>query len=103
MTGRFIRLAETGRPTIHFTIDGQPAQALAGDTLLVAMLGAVRSVRSSEFGDGRRAGFCLMGACQDCWVWTAGGQRLRACSTPVAEGMQLVTKDTEAAWLSLAS
>ncbi|QOL52221.1 (2Fe-2S)-binding protein [Massilia litorea] len=103
MTGRFIRLAETGRPTVHFTIDGRPAQALAGDTLLVAMLGAVRSVRTSEFGDGRRAGFCLMGACQDCWVWTADGQRLRACSTPIAEGMQIVTENTEAAWLKLAS
>ncbi|WP_020651449.1 (2Fe-2S)-binding protein [Massilia niastensis] len=103
MTGRFIRLAETGRPTINFTIDGRPAQALAGDTLLVAVLGAARSVRSSEFGDGKRAGFCLMGACQDCWVWTAEGQRLRACSTPVEEGMRIVTEDTEAAWFSLAS
>ena len=107
MTGRFIRLAETGRSPIHFTIDGHPAEALAGDTLLVAMLGAMRgavhSVRTSEFGDGRRAGFCLMGACQDCWVWTADGQRLRACSTPIAEGMRIVTENTEAAWLRHAS
>jgi predicted molibdopterin-dependent oxidoreductase YjgC len=103
MTGRFIRLAETGRATIRFTIDGRPAEALAGDTLLVAMLGNTRSVRHSEFGDGPRAGFCLMGACQDCWVWTAAGERLRACSTPVVEGMQLVTQDTEAAWLNFAS
>jgi predicted molibdopterin-dependent oxidoreductase YjgC len=100
MNSRFVRLAETGRPAVRFTIDGRPAQALEGDTLLVAMLDASRSLRSSEFGDGRRAGFCLMGACQDCWVWTAQGQRLRACSTPVAEGMRIVTKDTEAAWLT---
>jgi predicted molibdopterin-dependent oxidoreductase YjgC len=95
MNPRFIRLAETARPVIHFTIDGRPAEALEGDTLLVALLGAVRSVRVSEFGDGRRAGFCLMGACQDCWVWTAAGQRLRACSTPVAEGMDIVTEYKE--------
>jgi predicted molibdopterin-dependent oxidoreductase YjgC len=98
MTARFVRLAESGRPTIHFTIDGQPAAALEGDTLLVALLGSVRSVRSSEFGDGRRAGFCLMGACQDCWVWTAGGERLRACSTPVQPGMAILTDTTEAVW-----
>lgn len=98
MTTRFIRLAETGRPVIHFTIDGRPASALEGDTLLVALLGNVRSVRSSEFGDGRRAGFCLMGACQDCWVWTARGERLRACSTPVEEGMAILTETTEAVW-----
>jgi predicted molibdopterin-dependent oxidoreductase YjgC len=95
MNPRFVRLAETSRSVIHFTIDGRPAEALDGDTLLVALLGAVRSVRSSEFGDGKRAGFCLMGACQDCWVWTARGERLRACSTPVAEGMDIVT---EAVW-----
>jgi predicted molibdopterin-dependent oxidoreductase YjgC len=102
MSPRFVRLAETGRPVVRFTIDGRAAEALEGDTLLVALLGAVRSVRDSEFGDGKRAGFCLMGACQDCWVWTASGQRLRACSTPVAEGMQIVTaytrQDMEEVW-----
>jgi predicted molibdopterin-dependent oxidoreductase YjgC len=66
------------------------------------MLNAARSLRSSEFGEGRRAGFCLMGACQDCWVWTAAGERLRACSTEVREGLAIVTRDTEAAWLKLA-
>jgi len=102
MNHRFVRLAETDRQTVSFTIDGQPATALQGDTLLVAMMGATRSLRSSEFGDGRRAGFCLMGACQDCWVWTAQGDRLRACSVVVEEGMALVTRDTEAAWLNQA-
>ncbi len=102
MNQRFVRLAEKDRQPVHFTIDGQPATALQGDTLLVAMLGATRSLRSSEFGDGRRAGFCLMGACQDCWVWTADGERLRACSSEVQEGMALVTRDTEAAWLNQA-
>ena len=98
MSARFIRLAETGRPPVRFSIDGRAAEALEGDTLLVAMLGAGRSLRNSEFGDGKRAGFCLMGACQDCWVWTANGERLRACSTPIAEGMKIVTENTEAVW-----
>ena len=98
MTARFVRLAETGRPVIHFTIDGQPAAALEGDTLLVALLNSVRSVRSSEFGDGRRSGFCLMGACQDCWVWTEDGERLRACTTAVREGLRIVTNPPEVSW-----
>ncbi len=100
MNQRFVRLAETDRQPVSFTIDGQPASALEGDTLLVAMLGAVRSVRSSEFDEGRRAGFCLMGACQDCWVWTAQGERLRACSTEVREGMALVTRNIGAGWVN---
>jgi hypothetical protein len=48
-------------------------------------------LRMSEFGDGPRAGFCLMGACQDCWVSAADGERLRACTTYVAAGMAIVT------------
>lgn len=102
MKARFVRLAEKARATVSFTIDGEPALALKGDTLLVAMLNAARSLRSSEFGEGRRAGFCLMGACQDCWVWTAQGERLRACSTEVRDGLAIITRDTEAAWLKLA-
>jgi predicted molibdopterin-dependent oxidoreductase YjgC len=43
-----------------------------------------------------------MGACQDCWVWTAQGERLRACSTEVRDGLDIITRDTEAAWLKLA-
>jgi NADH dehydrogenase/NADH:ubiquinone oxidoreductase subunit G len=37
-----------------------------------------------------------MGACQDCWVWTAQGERVRACSTPAAPGMSIVTTLAEA-------
>ena len=98
MSSRFVRLGETQRPRVTFVIDGHALQALEGDTLLVAMLCAVAHVRSSEFGDGHRAGFCLMGACQDCWVWTEAGERLRACSTPVREGMRISTRQPEATW-----
>lgn len=95
---RFVRLAETGRASVTLTIDGQPATALEGDTLLVALLSHGRRVRDSEFGDGTRAGFCLMGACQDCWVWTEAGERLRACSTVVASGMAVCTRPPAQHW-----
>jgi hypothetical protein len=96
--GRFVRLAETARPALQLLIDGQPATALEGDTLLVALLTHGRRVRSSEFGDGTRAGFCLMGACQDCWVWDEAGHRLRACSTVVSEGMTVRTTPPASLW-----
>jgi hypothetical protein len=96
--GRFVRLAETDRPALHLRIDGEPATALEGDTLLVALLAHGRRVRSSEFGDGTRAGFCLMGACQDCWVWDEAGHRLRACSTVVTEGMTVRTTPPASLW-----
>ena len=91
--GLFHRVGEHHRPRVGLVIDGEPASALEGDTLLVALLTHGARVRESEFGDGGRAGFCLMAACQDCWVWTEEGTRLRACSTTVADGMRIVTRD----------
>ena len=98
MSSRFVRLAEQDRAAVEVRIDGAPVQALAGDTLLVVLLTHGRRVRDSEFGDGPRAGFCLMGACQDCWVWTESGERLRACSTPVQKGMALLTRPPAGLW-----
>lgn len=98
MAGRFVRLAETERPEVTLIVDGAEVRALEGDTLMVAMLGGGRVLRTSEFGDGKRAGFCLMGACQDCWVWTEDGDRLRACSTIVRGGERISTSQPEATW-----
>ena len=98
---RFVRLDEADRPTVEIEVDGCAIQALQGDTLMVAMLTSISRLRQSEFGDGARAGFCLMGACQDCWVWTTTGDRLRACSTPVEVRMRIVTQPAHEAWTKL--
>jgi NADH dehydrogenase/NADH:ubiquinone oxidoreductase subunit G len=98
MSERFVRLGETGRSALTLCIDGRTVSALSGDTLLVALLCAGNHVRTSEFGEERRAGFCLMGACQDCWVWTEDGQRLRACTTVAADGMRIRTVPPEFSW-----
>ncbi|MCY1510914.1 2Fe-2S iron-sulfur cluster binding domain protein [compost metagenome] len=98
MNGRFVRLAERERATVRLTVDGTPIEALQGDTLMVAILSQRAALRQSEFDEGRRAGFCLMGACQDCWVWTRDGGRLRACSSEVREGLDILTKQPEAVW-----
>ena len=86
---QFQRLAESDRPRVRLVIDGRSCAALAGDTLLTALLTNGRRVRSSEFGDGPRAGFCLMGACQDCWVVVGGLGRVRACATLAEDGMEV--------------
>ena len=102
MSGRFVRLAETGRAALTIHVDNRPVEALEGDTLMVAVLASAGELRTSEFGDGRRAGFCLMGACQDCWVWTEEGGRLRACSVEAKDGMRISTTEPEATWPNLA-
>lgn len=98
MSARFVRLAETERKPLTIFVDGHAVQGFEGDTLMTTMLGAGNHLRVSEFGDGRRAGFCLMGACQDCWVWTESGEHLRACSTFVIDGMKINTQPLEATW-----
>ena len=98
IAGRIVRLAERDRAQLHFFLDGEMRGALAGDTVLTAMLASGHALRKSEFGAEPRAGFCLMGACQDCWVWQDEGPRLRACSTLLGEGMRLRTMPSES-WL----
>ena len=88
----FKRLAETQRPALAFTLDGQPATGLLGDTLLTAVLTCAEHLRGSDFSAERRAGFCLMGACQDCWVRLQDGRRVRACATLLEEG-QAISRD----------
>lgn len=64
-----------------------PAQE--GDTILGAILRQGARIGASEFDGTPRAGFCLMGSCQECTLWDAAGRRLRACMTDVQDGMVL--------------
>ena len=87
------RLVDQDRVEIAFTVDGAPITGRQGDTLLTAMLaGGLGQVRTSEFGDGGRAGFCWMGACQDCWVVVEGQGVRRACTTLAQPGMQVTRR-----------
>lgn len=86
------RLAETGRDSVAFTLDGQACTGLVGDTVLTAMLTHGTVLRYTELTGEARAGFCMMGACQDCWVVTESGHKLRACSTFIAAGMRLLSR-----------
>ncbi len=86
------RLAETDRATVHFLLDGWPCTALSGDTVLTAVLTNAAHLHRNEFSDAPRAGFCLMGACQDCWITCESGLRLRACARFIEPGMALRTE-----------
>ena len=83
-------IARDGMP-VALTLDGRQIDAIEGDSVLAALLTNGPLLRYLEFGGEARAGFCLMGACQDCWIWTARGERLRACTAPVEAGMNLLT------------
>ncbi|MGX0977672.1 hypothetical protein ACSSVY_003407 [Roseovarius sp. MBR-51] len=87
--GRFLRLVEQGRVSVEIHFDGEIMIAKQGDTVITAILMSGRSLRPSDGGPEHRAGFCLMGACQDCWIWQESGPRLRACTTEIIDGMRL--------------
>jgi len=91
MTGRLARAIVPDGAQFRIRIDGEEAIAYAGDSVLVAVLMSKNALRRHEFSDEMRAGFCLMGACQDCWVWLADHSRVRACTTIVADGMHVLT------------
>ena len=86
------RVVPRDSPRVTITIDGVAAEAGAGESLLVAMLARGPRMRLHEVDSQPRAGFCLISACQDYWVWQPDGQRLRACNTPVVAGMVVVTE-----------
>jgi predicted molibdopterin-dependent oxidoreductase YjgC len=94
--GQFVRLAPRAGAEIRFTLDGRPAAARPGDTVLTAILLNRTTVGGHEFLAHDRAGFCLMGACQACWVYDADGRRRRGCSTLVEPDMALYTTWTPA-------
>lgn len=85
------RLVVGDRTPVPFTVDGQPGTAFEGDTVFTALLAHGGRLRRNDPSGAPRAGFCGMGACQDCWVQLADGRRLRACSTPLEAGMAIVT------------
>ena len=86
---QFRRVARRNGQSVTLSFDGMPIRAIAGDSILAALLESGAFVRRLEFGAEPRAGFCLMGACQDCWVTVDGQGRRRACGTLVAPGMQV--------------
>ena len=99
---RLQRLADQDRRLIEIIVDGWAMSAMEGDTVLVAILAQRQHLRDASGdahgealgeaqGEALGAGFCLMGACQDCWVWHEDGRRLRACTTYAEPGMRIRT------------
>ena len=95
--GQLVRLKEMQRKPVRFLLNGQAVQALEGDTVLTAVLTQSHMLRTNEFSQLPRAGFCVMGACQDCWVRLDDGRALRSCQNLIEEGMHICTQSKEAA------
>lgn len=86
-----VRLLPRHAPPARLFVDGVEIAAWEGESILLAILAAGVALHPLEESGGR-AGFCLMGACQECSVWHEDGRAIRACVTRVADGMRLVTR-----------
>jgi predicted molibdopterin-dependent oxidoreductase YjgC len=84
-------LVRRGRE-ITIYVDGRPVTAYDGETVAAVLLaeGIYAFRRTTETGEPRGL-FCGMGICYDCLVTVDGVANVRACVTPVAEGMMVET------------
>ena len=90
-SARFVRVARWTSPTITISIDGEIVEVPKGQSILVSVLSHRAALRTQMVSSEPRAGFCLMGACQECWMWLDDGRRVRACTTTVDAGMAVWT------------
>jgi sarcosine oxidase, subunit alpha len=73
---------------VSFTWEGAPASGFAGDTIGSALFAAGTRVFSRSFKYHRRRGLmCCSGQCPNCLVEVDGVPTVRACVTPIEEGM----------------
>ncbi len=86
------RLGPLGnRQPLTIQVDGEPAPAFAGESVATVLLTlGRRTFRHTERGAPRGL-FCGMGVCFDCLVTVDGVENVRACITPVQEGMVIDT------------
>jgi sarcosine oxidase subunit alpha len=79
---------------VAFSIDGKPAEAEVGTTVLAALWNAGRlSFRRSVSG-GSRGPLCAMGICFECRVTLDGRPDRRACLEGVRTGLDVRTGET---------
>ncbi|MEW5961583.1 MAG: (2Fe-2S)-binding protein [Chloroflexota bacterium] len=85
--------AETQRgAAVTITVNGVPVRAFLGETVAGALLaGGLRAWRRTPQGEPRGL-FCGMGICFDCTVTVDGVTNVRACLTPVSDGLVVKTE-----------
>jgi predicted molibdopterin-dependent oxidoreductase YjgC len=83
---------QRGEPIVVH-VNGQPKTAFDGETVATVLLAeGIRAFRHTLKAGEPRGIFCGMGICFDCLVTVDGVPNVRACMTPVEEGMVIETR-----------
>lgn len=87
--------AEPAPRTVQIRVDEALVEARPEDTLATALIaaGSLMTSRSPKYRRPRGA-YCLTGDCGTCLVRVDGRPNVRACTTPVREGMRVSSQNT---------
>lgn len=73
---------------VSFSFDGKTYEGLEGDTIASALMAnGVRTLRVHEESASPRGIYCNIGHCFECRVTVNGEEGIRACMTPISEGL----------------
>jgi sarcosine oxidase subunit alpha len=76
---------------VTIIVDGVPRRVPAEATLAVALLGLEITAFRRDRGGAPRGPLCGIGTCHECRVLVDGQSGVRACVTPVHEGLLVET------------
>jgi predicted molibdopterin-dependent oxidoreductase YjgC len=77
---------------VKISVDGNLIEAYEGEMIATALLSAgIRTFRLSPKHKEPRSLFCGIGICFECLVTVDGVHAIRACITPVTDGMRVET------------
>lgn len=76
--------------SVRIVVGGRTVRAREGETIAAALLAAGQAVFRTDPATGEARGlFCGVGRCPDCAVIVDGEADVRACLTPVRDGMRV--------------
>lgn len=85
--------------TVQITVDDEPLDARADEPVAAALLAHGHRIFRTTVRAGEPRGlFCAVGICSDCMMQIDGAPGVRACVTPVREGMRVRTQQGIGEW-----
>ncbi|UYQ76552.1 (2Fe-2S)-binding protein [Glutamicibacter sp. JL.03c] len=87
-------LGPLAKNPVDFVFNDQPYTAIEGDSVVSALLANdIRALRRTRGTGQQRGVYCGIGHCYECRLTVDGDPGVRACLTPVADGMILASPD----------
>jgi predicted molibdopterin-dependent oxidoreductase YjgC len=84
---------------VRVLVDGAPLQALAGESISTTLRAhGVSAYRTMPETGSPRGLFCGVGRCPECMMTVDGVLNVRACITPVRDGLVIETQQELGTW-----